>query len=467
MSDESPKPGDGDPLDTAYRVTTRSSRLRQLTPKAMWTTAVVIAVLTTAAVVLLWWPATAGLNGADLVRARLDALKIGLSIGVGSGGVIALYLAWRRQHSTEADLDTRERTLAHQQEVAADTKEYQERIAEDARQDASARRITELYTKSVEQLGSDKAPVRLGGIYALERLAQENESQRQTIVNVLCAYLRMPQKGARKSPRKLGEKVTEAGEDAQEREVRSAVQQVITDHLKPELGAAYWGPCDLDLSGASLRNLDLAMSSVGSVRFSGAKFSGPARFSHVVFEGNVTAHGASFSSYAAFDNATFRGALALSEVIFGSDCTFSRTLFQGSSVFTEVTFDGLAEFMWAKFQRSAQFISSKFASVADFSEAEFGHLTIRGTKFLEDAKFRIVDVDGPVAFEKLHFDKDVDFTGSAFAGFVSFIDMLFSAEVSFRRVQFGWDPEFQAVEFAKDPVVTGAATRGADFKLER
>src|SRR5262249_33582048 len=50
----------------------------------------------------------------------------------------------------------------------------------------------ELYTKAVEQLGSDKAPVRLGGLYALERLAQDNSAHRQTIVNVICAYLRMP-----------------------------------------------------------------------------------------------------------------------------------------------------------------------------------------------------------------------------------------------------------------------------------
>ncbi len=40
--------------------------------------------------------------------------------------------------------------------------------------DATERRITELYTKPVEQLGNDKAPVRLGGLYALERLAQDN-----------------------------------------------------------------------------------------------------------------------------------------------------------------------------------------------------------------------------------------------------------------------------------------------------
>ncbi len=47
----------------------------------MWGTALVIAGVVT----LPWWP----LTGADLVKARLDALKIGLSIGVGSGGVVA------------------------------------------------------------------------------------------------------------------------------------------------------------------------------------------------------------------------------------------------------------------------------------------------------------------------------------------------------------------------------------------
>src|SRR4051812_39242159 len=74
---------------------------RELSPNTMWLTAAAIVVLTAAAVVVLWWPATVGLNGADLVSARLDALKIGLSIGVGGGGVVALYLSWRRQESTE------------------------------------------------------------------------------------------------------------------------------------------------------------------------------------------------------------------------------------------------------------------------------------------------------------------------------------------------------------------------------
>lgn len=69
---------------------------------------------------------------------------------------------------------------------------HQELTSADTALDASERRVTELYTRAADQLGSDKAPVRLAGLYALERLGQSNPGQRQTIVDVLCAYLRMP-----------------------------------------------------------------------------------------------------------------------------------------------------------------------------------------------------------------------------------------------------------------------------------
>ena len=98
---------------------------------------------------------------------RIDAIRTGLTVAAGTGGAAALLLAMRRQWDTE-------RSHAHE--------EF----------DAGERRITELYTKAVDQLGSDMAPVRLGGLYALERLAQGNPGHRQTIVDVVCAYLRMP-----------------------------------------------------------------------------------------------------------------------------------------------------------------------------------------------------------------------------------------------------------------------------------
>jgi pentapeptide repeat protein len=50
--------------------------------------------------------------------------------------------------------------------------------------------ITDRYTKAIEQLGSDKLDVRLGGIYALERIAADSERDHPTVVEVLSAFVR-------------------------------------------------------------------------------------------------------------------------------------------------------------------------------------------------------------------------------------------------------------------------------------
>jgi hypothetical protein len=51
----------------------------------------------------------------------------------------------------------------------------------------------ERFATAANQLGSDKpAAVRLAGVYAMAGLADDWEANRQTCINVLCAYLRMP-----------------------------------------------------------------------------------------------------------------------------------------------------------------------------------------------------------------------------------------------------------------------------------
>jgi hypothetical protein len=96
----------------------------------------------------------------DRAALQAEAVKTGATIALGTGGAAYLLLAYRRQRLDE--VDTRER------------------------------RITELYTKAVEQLGHEKATVRLGALSSLERLAQNNPEHRQTVIDVFCAYLRMP-----------------------------------------------------------------------------------------------------------------------------------------------------------------------------------------------------------------------------------------------------------------------------------
>jgi hypothetical protein len=50
--------------------------------------------------------------------------------------------------------------------------------------------LTDRYTKAVDQLGSQHLDVRLGGIYALERIARDSPYDRATIEEVLTAYVR-------------------------------------------------------------------------------------------------------------------------------------------------------------------------------------------------------------------------------------------------------------------------------------
>ncbi|SDG05853.1 Pentapeptide repeat-containing protein [Methanolobus vulcani] len=59
--------------------------------------------------------------------------------------------------------------------------------------------ITERFTRAVEHLGSDKTEIRLGGIYALERIAKDSEKDHWSIMEILTAYIR------ENSPRKLAD----------------------------------------------------------------------------------------------------------------------------------------------------------------------------------------------------------------------------------------------------------------------
>lgn len=51
--------------------------------------------------------------------------------------------------------------------------------------------ITERFTKAVEQLGSENLSIRIGGIYALEKIAQDApKTYHWTIMEILCAFIR-------------------------------------------------------------------------------------------------------------------------------------------------------------------------------------------------------------------------------------------------------------------------------------
>jgi hypothetical protein len=50
--------------------------------------------------------------------------------------------------------------------------------------------ITDRLTHAIDQLGNDKVDVRIGGIYALERLAKDSASDWPAIGEILAAFIR-------------------------------------------------------------------------------------------------------------------------------------------------------------------------------------------------------------------------------------------------------------------------------------
>jgi hypothetical protein len=50
--------------------------------------------------------------------------------------------------------------------------------------------VTDRFTRAIDHLGSDQLDIRLGGIYALERIARDSKADRPTIAEVLTSYVR-------------------------------------------------------------------------------------------------------------------------------------------------------------------------------------------------------------------------------------------------------------------------------------
>jgi hypothetical protein len=304
-------------------------RYKVLAPAAIWVAAGLVVL---AGVAVAVWLLLAYGDGGDQARNQLEAIKTAGTVVVGAGGGAALLLTARRQRSAEIALKQKDREQAHQ-----------ERVAAAAEADATERRITELYTKAADQLGSDKAPVRLAGLYALARVARNNPDQRQTIVDVLCAYLRMPYDAPG------GDTEPDYRERVQEREVRLTAQRLLTQHL--EAGEpTFWADVALDLTGATLIDFDLTGRTVRRATFMGATFVGGAHFSSATFTGRADFWSATFLGEARFPRARFR-----------VNAHFGRSTFMGPATFSAARFEDVADFQAASFNDSATFRGTRFA----------------------------------------------------------------------------------------------------------
>ena len=118
------------------------------------------------------WPGWRGLllglagyrhHGAPALHDAVGVLQLVFATVAGAGALVALIVAYRRQKIAEAD-SVHDRT----------------------------RVFNERFTAIAAQLGDAQPAVRLAGVHAMAGLADDWKENRQTCVDVLCAYLRLP-----------------------------------------------------------------------------------------------------------------------------------------------------------------------------------------------------------------------------------------------------------------------------------
>jgi hypothetical protein len=133
---------------------------------------------------------------------------------------------------------------------------------------ADADALSARYSQATAQLGHDQAAVRLAGVYAMARLADDWVQQRQACVDLLCTYLRLPW----------------PSDDASEAPVRLAIAQLLELHLNDNGSFPSWSDLTFDFRDADLRRFRLSQAVFANdVLFDGARFGGGCRFSWVNF----------------------------------------------------------------------------------------------------------------------------------------------------------------------------------------
>ena len=227
---------------------------------------------------------------------RSEAVRTGALSG---GAVVALYALW---------LNDRRRRVEEERHALEGVKVADERFA-----------------RSVELLGNEADQVRVGALHSLVWLAGSTPRYKQTVLDILCAYLRRPFDHPELREESTGAAGQSDPEADRERQVRLTAQRLITDVLP-------WGEdpdrriYDLDLSGACLEHFRLEGRRIGRLTARGARFHGITRFGQLEAAKPVL-----------FTDACFLGRLDLRLARLDGGVSFQRTRFADDVVLDQAT----------------------------------------------------------------------------------------------------------------------------------
>jgi Pentapeptide repeats (8 copies) len=127
-----------------------------------------------------------------------------------------------------------------------------QQLSEDRQQSTAARELavqgqaSERFTRAIDQLGSDRTEVRVGGIYGLEQIARQAPDNRLAVIEVLVAYLH------RSSPR-LAESTTDRSVNVVGPAPEAQAAITVLARRRPLVTDRPLDLSNLDLSGVRIR----------------------------------------------------------------------------------------------------------------------------------------------------------------------------------------------------------------------
>ena len=323
----------------------------------------------------------------------------------------------------------------------------------------------ERYTKAVEQLGDEKAPIRMGGVYTLVGLIDEwleDESikkyedrlkEGQVIINNLCAYIRSPftlasyyDKLSKPSPTPKGiykgkkEKFyADKATLESEADVRLSIIKEIHGRLQgsEENTPGTWSEFEYNFSGSRFfYSVDLTNSYyTKSVNFSSSIYSEKADFSGSTYQGEAYFHGSTYQGEAYFTGSTYEGWAYFSGSTYQNLADFTGSTYNESEVnFSGSTYEGEADFTGSTYNESeVNFHGSTYKGVANFS----------GSTYEGEADFRGSTYEKGVTFSTSYFSPstyvgEANFSGSTYTGKANFSGSTYLRLANFEISTYQW-----------------------------
>ena len=266
----------------------------------------------------------------------------------------------------------------------------------------------ERYTRAVGQLGDEKAPIRMGGVYALIRLVDdwleekslsddERLKEGQVIINNLCAYIRSPftlasryDELSKDSPTPEGiykdnqqEFYTDKAEFKAEADIRLGIIKEIHDRIQgPDKNTpGAWSDFEYDFSGSTFfYPIDLTNSYYAKpINFSDSTYQGGAYFSGSIYKDVADIGGSTYQGGADFGGSAYRGRADFSGSTYHGRADFGGSAYWGRADFGSSIYQSRANFGGSTYQSEADFSGSIFCSEIYFGYSKYHDISSRFT----------------------------------------------------------------------------------------